>query len=366
MKPHARHGYTLVEMLVSAGILAFGLILLAAMFPAGGLARRQAADDIFAHIHARNLLATLQAIGKDEIDDLLDDDPGFAYTTAAYFGGLAFKPLVDKLDYDNLGGDPLDFIAAGAGPDPERDHTVYRLPYLSAPQAPYRYQKTRLKRYGQNNSEIIAHYPHDDSYLIANSPIDNRFDNRYPDARSAPSRVYDHRFMIRRASAEAPFEFAVFVFRHEDANGPHNVTGTPVNADTIIINDFDGDGERDTVLFFDARYVLSDPFLEQVNLGDNTTIGDLGNASSYLLELPTSGVRNHSILMQSDAAGFPAYVTRIVGTIDDDDEIVALLDGGRPPALVDPAVGLTTANLRPHIIHWLPARTATIVTGIIP
>lgn len=355
MKPTTtpqQHGYTLIEMLVSAGILAFGLVLLASLFPAGGLARRIAADDTFAHIHARNVLATLEAIGKAEFDTLTNSDSVTGSSTL-------FLPLATELD----GHNPL---------SDNENETVYNLPYPAPPNDPYTYQQTIKDRFNENENDIIAFYPHDDSYILTgNLSLSDDFDDRFPDALEAPQHTYDHRILVReRANAEASVELAIYVFRRDDANGISNASGNPISPDNIVINDLDGDFETDTNPYAPVRYEDSAPYYEELNLDGglaNATIGDLGNTSAYDIQLPTGGIRNHTILLQAgNLGGNPAFVSQIAGSRDEDDDLIALLGSGRPPARIETSTAHNMTNTVWYVVYWLPARTATIVTGKLP
>ncbi|MEQ9453099.1 MAG: type II secretion system protein [Phycisphaeraceae bacterium] len=337
-----RRAYTLIEMLVAAGILAFGLILLSALFPVGGIARKNAADDTFANTHARNVLAVLQAMGQTQVLDR-------SGVTTPLAG---FEPLVVEID-------PTDEPLRNANSliPSDRRETLFALPIIPSPSDPWLYQvqtDTRsLTRGATNTDTIIAHYPFIDSYrIVANTLGNARFDNRYPLAPDAPDPTYDHRLLLRRTTTNAPIEAAVFVFRREDARDPN----------ALVLNDFNNNSEVDPDPFGPVN--ITGAFQDTLDFEDTVAnIGELAADETYQLEFPTGGIRNHSILMVANTAGNPAYITRIVGSTDREDNLVALLGADRPPAIDDP---FGTPAVIDYNIFWLPARTATIVTGLIP
>ncbi|MEQ9461962.1 MAG: type II secretion system protein [Phycisphaeraceae bacterium] len=334
-----RRAYTLIEMLVAAGILAFGLILLSALFPVGGIARKNAADDTFANTHARNVLAVLQAMGQTQVLDR-------SGVTTPLAG---FEPLVVEIDPSD---EPLRNAISPSASD--RRETLFALPIIPSPSDPWLYQAqtdTRsLTRGATNTDTIIAHYPFIDSYrIVANTLGNARFDNRYPLAPDAPDPTYDHR-LLARATADQPLEAAVFVFRREDARDPN----------ALVINDFNNNNEVDPTPF--GLIEISGALSNELDLATSGAIGDA--TTTYGLEFPTGGIRNHSILMVgTNLPQEPAFITRIVGSFDVDDDLFAILGADRPPAQVNPASPGTPIEFE---IFWLPARTATIVTGLIP
>ncbi|MFM7261049.1 MAG: prepilin-type N-terminal cleavage/methylation domain-containing protein, partial [bacterium] len=54
-------GFSLVEMLLAVFILGIGVISIAALFPAGIVLQRQAADDIVGPIVVKNAFATIRS-----------------------------------------------------------------------------------------------------------------------------------------------------------------------------------------------------------------------------------------------------------------------------------------------------------------
>ncbi|WP_428389472.1 type IV pilus modification PilV family protein [Mucisphaera sp.] len=354
----SRRGYTLIEMLVSAGILAFGLILLSALFPVGGIARKNAADDTFAHTHARNVLAVLQAMGADGIDD--------AAAPGVITAGDAFVPFTNNISLNSSGIPDANPLSAGLG-----ESTAYGIPFIAPPAENYIYQAQLHQRgegvdlYGPTTENLVARYPRRSLIRDVTQNLRDGYDRRVPEAVDASVPTYEHRLLVRRPAAGDPYEVAVFVFRREEVAVP----------EALVINDFDRDGDSDSQNFGDITYwddnSAASEFRNEINLTTGDQIGDLNNSEVFDLEFDTGGIRNHRMMIREVAPNTePTYIAEIVGSfVHDSDELVAVLGSGRPPAFRNPAtVGSSPAagDFIEYEIYWLPARTAAIVTGIIP